>query len=84
MKRNNRPEYLKPAFCFCEACTTYAFRLFVSERESAAECPNPDCIAVLGIVMTLNMQSLRIFAKNALCILELNVVSFMGFMKYVQ
>ena len=27
---------------------------------------------------------LRIFAKNALCILELKVVSFTGFMKYVK
>ena len=52
--------------------------------ESAAECPNPDCVAVLRIFMTLNTQSLRIFAKNALCILELNVVSFTVFMKYVQ
>ena len=52
--------------------------------ESAAECPNPDCIAVLRIFMTLNMQSLHIFAKNAFCILELNVVYFTGFMKYVQ
>ena len=49
--------------------------------ESAAECPNPDCVAVLRIFMTLNTQS---FAKNALCISELNVVSFTGLMKYVQ
>ena len=54
------------------------------KRESAAECPNPDCVAVLLIFMTLNTQSLRIFAKNALCILELKVVSFTGFMKYVK
>ena len=52
--------------------------------ESAAECPNPDYVAVLRIFMTLNTQSLRTFAKNALCILELNVVSFTGLMKYVQ
>ena len=52
--------------------------------ESAAECPNPDCADVLRIFMTLNTQSLRIFAKNALRISELNVVSFTGFMKYVQ
>ena len=84
MKRNNRPAYLKPTFCFYEACTTYAFRLFVMKGESVAECPNPDCVAVLRIFMTLNTQSLRIFAKNALCILELNVVFFTGFMKYVQ
>ena len=32
MKRNNRPAYLKPAFCFCEAHITYVFRLFVNER----------------------------------------------------
>ena len=52
--------------------------------ESAAECPKPDCVAALRIFMTLNTQSLRIFAKNALCILKLNVVSLTGFMKYVQ
>ena len=48
--------------------------------KSAAECPSPDCVAVLRIFMTRNTQSLRIFAKNALCILELNVVSFTGLM----
>ena len=52
--------------------------------ESAAECTNPDWVAVLRIFMALNTQSLRIFAKNTLCILELNVVSFKGLMKYVQ
>ena len=32
--------------------------------------------------MTLTTQSLPILAKNTLCILELKVVSFTGFMKY--
>ena len=34
--------------------------------------------------MTLNTQSLRKFAKNTLCVLELKVISFTDFMKYVK
>ena len=56
------------------------------KRESAAEWPIPDCVAVhvLLIFMTLNTQSLRIFAKNELCTLELKVVSFTGFLKNIK
>ena len=49
------------------------------KRESAAECSNPDSVAVLLIFMTLNTQSLRIFAKKRFMYLGTENCFFYGF-----
>ena len=85
MKRNDGFVHLKPAFSFFETCTTYAFRLFVNERGISCWVPKPGLrCCIVYFLMTLNTQSLRIFAKSTLCILDLKVVSFTGFRKYVK
>ena len=79
MKRNNRPAYLKPAFCFCEACTTYAFRLFVNERRISCWVPKPGLRSCIAYFYDTKYAIITYICKKRFMYLRTECCFFYGF-----
>ena len=54
------------------------------KRESAAECPNPDCVAVLLIFYDTKYAIITYICKKHFMYLGTESCFFYGFMKYVK